>query len=159
MDEREQAIERVYRERYVGFRNALATVTGSYETARDAVQEAFALAVRERSSFRGDAPLEAWLWGIVLNAAATEQRRAGREAPADDLDRRRNGRVDQADDDVRIAVARLPERQRLVLFLRYYADLDYRTIAELLGIEVGTVSATLSAAHQNLRKRLREVTG
>lgn len=34
----------MYRERYVGFRNALAAVTGSYDSARDAVQEAFARA-------------------------------------------------------------------------------------------------------------------
>jgi DNA-directed RNA polymerase specialized sigma24 family protein len=33
---------------------------------------------------------------------------------------------------VRAAVEQLPERQRLVLFLRYYADLDYRSIAETL---------------------------
>jgi DNA-directed RNA polymerase specialized sigma24 family protein len=36
------------------------------------------------------------------------------------------------------------------VFLRYYADLDYRSIAEALEIEVGTVSATLSAAHTAL---------
>ena len=47
-------------------------------------------------------------------------------------------------------------RQRDALFLRYYADLDYRAIADVLRIEVGTVSATLSAAHQSLRKRLEE---
>jgi len=40
--------------------------------------------------------------------------------------------------------------------LRYYADLDYRGIAEVLEIEVGTVSATLSQAHAALRARLRE---
>jgi RNA polymerase sigma factor (sigma-70 family) len=58
---------------------------------------------------------------------------------------------------VRAWVAALPERQRMVVFLRYYADLDYRTIAAALGIEVGTVSATLSAAHQALGKALEEV--
>ena len=42
------------------------------------------------------------------------------------------------------AISRLPERERLVLFLRYYADLDYRTIAEALEISGGTVGATLS---------------
>jgi RNA polymerase sigma factor (sigma-70 family) len=51
----------------------------------------------------------------------------------------------------------LPERQRLALFLRYYADLDYRSIADVLGVEVGTVSATLSAAHSSLRRALSEV--
>jgi hypothetical protein len=38
MDERSRAIERLYRNSYVGFRNAVATVTGDYEGARDAVQ-------------------------------------------------------------------------------------------------------------------------
>jgi RNA polymerase sigma factor (sigma-70 family) len=54
-------------------------------------------------------------------------------------------------------VSALPERQRLVVFLRYYADLDYRSIAVVLGIEVGTVSATLSAAHTALRRLMKEV--
>jgi RNA polymerase sigma factor (sigma-70 family) len=51
----------------------------------------------------------------------------------------------------------LPERQRLALFLRYYADLDYRTIADTLGIRPGTVAATLNAAHATLRSTLSEV--
>jgi len=48
-------------------------------------------------------------------------------------------------------VAALPERQRLMVFLRYYADLDYRAIATALGVKTGTVSATLNAAHAALR--------
>lgn len=66
-----------------------------------------------------------------------------------------NGRSDDPFG-VRGLVAALPERQREVLFLRYYADLEYRAIADVLGIEPGTVAATLSAAHQSLRKRLEE---
>jgi len=58
---------------------------------------------------------------------------------------------------VRRWIAMLPERQRLVVFLRYYADLDYRGIAAALGVEVGTISATLSAAHTALRARLKGV--
>ena len=54
-------------------------------------------------------------------------------------------------------VAALPERQRLVLFLRYYADLDYLGIAQILGVRTGTVSASLHAAHKTLRKALNEV--
>jgi hypothetical protein len=60
------------------------------------------------------------------------------------------------DDTVRDHVARLPERQRLVLFLRYYADLDYEEIAEAVGIAVGTVGSTLSAAHSALHAALAE---
>ena len=51
----------------------------------------------------------------------------------------------------------LPERQRLAVFLRYYADLDYAAIGEALGIRTGTVAATLNAAHVALRARLEEV--
>ena len=53
----------------------------------------------------------------------------------------------------------LSERQRLVVFLRYYADLDERTIGEILGVKRGTVSATrLHAALTTLRQNL-EVAG
>jgi RNA polymerase sigma-70 factor (ECF subfamily) len=54
-------------------------------------------------------------------------------------------------------IALLPDRQRVILFLRYYADLDYQQIADTLGIRRGTVSAALHAAHQTLRRHLEEV--
>ncbi len=56
-----------------------------------------------------------------------------------------------------MALARLPERQRIVVFLRYYADLDYAAIGQALGIRTGTVSATLNAAHAALQIQLEEV--
>jgi DNA-directed RNA polymerase specialized sigma24 family protein len=59
-------------------------------------------------------------------------------------------------DPVRAAVAALPERQRLTLFLRYYADLDYDAIAATVGVAPGTVGATLNAAHAALRSSLKE---
>ena len=58
---------------------------------------------------------------------------------------------------VREAVEQLPERQRLVLFLRYYADLDYSAIADAVAVSEGTVAATLHTAHQRLRSLLAEV--
>jgi RNA polymerase sigma-70 factor (ECF subfamily) len=59
--------------------------------------------------------------------------------------------------DVRSALSALPERQRVALFLRYYADLDYQSIADVTGVSEGTVGATLHAAHRSLRERLKEV--
>jgi RNA polymerase sigma-70 factor (ECF subfamily) len=53
---------------------------------------------------------------------------------------------------VKEAVAALPERQRLVVFLRYYGDLDYRGIADVLGLREGTVAATLHQAQRALRR-------
>jgi RNA polymerase sigma-70 factor (ECF subfamily) len=149
-------LELLYRERGEHFVRVAAAVAGDGEIGRDSVQDAFAVAIRERSSFRGDAPLEAWLWRIVVNTAR-RYTRARRVAPLTEAHHPRvNGKpVDALG--VRAWIAALPERQREMLFLRYYADLDYRQIAQILEVEVGTVSATLSAAHNKLRVALREV--
>ena len=147
-------LEELYRSRFEVFARVAASVTGDPERARDAVQDAFATAVRKRGSFRREGPLEAWVWRIVLNAARSDQRRgvaAGYDEPAP-----ANGRPVE-DVELRIALRRLPERQRTAVFLRYYADLDYAAIAEALGIHIGTVAATLNSAHTTLRTRLEEV--
>jgi DNA-directed RNA polymerase specialized sigma24 family protein len=44
-----------------------------------------------------------------------------------------------------------------MLFLRYYADLEYEAIAIALDVSPGTVGATLNAAHASLRRLLQEV--
>jgi RNA polymerase sigma factor (sigma-70 family) len=148
-------LEALYRSRFQVFARVAASVTGDPERAHDAVQEAFATAVSKRGSFRGDGPLEAWLWRIVLNAARSDKRR-GFPAPAYDEPIAVNGHPEE-DAELRAALALLPERQRLAVFLRYYADLDYAAISEALGIRPGTVAATLNAAHAALRGRLEEV--
>lgn len=57
-------------------------------------------------------------------------------------------------------IASLPERQRLVVFLGYSAELAYDQIAEALAMRPGTVAATLNGAHGTLRALLEEaVTG
>jgi RNA polymerase sigma-70 factor (ECF subfamily) len=117
------------------------------------VQEAFASAVRKRDAFRGEGPLEAWIWRAVVNTALNQLRAAPPELPQYET----NGDTPHDDDDVselRSTLRLLPERQRLALFLRYYADLDYATIAEALGISPGTVGATLSTARRVLRQAL-----
>jgi RNA polymerase sigma-70 factor (ECF subfamily) len=147
-------LEELYRSRFDVFARVAASVTGDGERARDAVQEAFATAVRKRGSFRGEGPLEAWVWRIVLNAARSDVRRSIR---AVDYEQAATNGHPERDAELRAALARLPERQRTAVFLRYYADLDYVAIGEALGIRTGTVAATLNAAHIALRSRLEEV--
>jgi RNA polymerase sigma-70 factor, ECF subfamily len=144
-------LEAIYRARFGALVRVATAVTGEESLAADAVHDAFVQAVRHRRSFRGDGPLEAWVWRLVVNAA---KKRMPRPEPvmAESATYRDNG----AGDPVRAAIAALPERQRLTLFLRYYADLDYESIAATLGISSGTVGATLNAAHAALRSSLRE---
>ena len=152
-------IEALYRERFPDFVAVAASIVGDRDAAREAVQDAFAGIVRGRRDFRGDAPLEAWIWRAVVNAARKKRRRYAREARLQPTIPASNGSggVDERTTELAVLVAALPERQRLVLFLRYYADLDYRRIAEILGVETGTVSATLHAARRTLRRALEEV--
>jgi RNA polymerase sigma-70 factor (ECF subfamily) len=146
-------IEQIYRSEFRRFLRVATGVLRDEERAFDAVQDAFATAVQKRRSFRGEGPLEAWIWRMVVNAALKERGRprplALVEQDAAEPARERGPEVD--------AIARLPERQRLALFLRYYADLDYGSIATALDVTSGTVGATLNAAHASLRRLLQEV--
>jgi len=153
VDETAAAIEGLYRERYVRFRNGIAPVTGSYEAAHDAVQEGFARALRASGQYSGRGSLEGWVWRIVLRTAI-EQRRPGEEVPLDEVD---PGFVEpERDFALTNAVQALPPRRRLVLFLRYFADLPYQTIADVLEIDEGTVAATLAQAKQSLAETLEQ---
>jgi RNA polymerase sigma factor (sigma-70 family) len=153
-----QAIEGVYRERGADFYRFALARTGDSELARDAVQEGFARAIRARERFRGSGSLEAWIGRCVLNAAIDASQSAGVVPPEEHCNNGSSAGVEAPDHDVRAAVRRLPSRQRDALFLRYYLDFDYGTVAETLGVEVGTVSATLHAARRNLMRALQEVT-
>jgi len=141
VDRTTPAIERLYRQRYKRFRNGVAPVTGSYESAHDAVQEGFARALQASGQYSGRGSLEGWVWRIILRAAL-EQRRPGEAFPLDTID---PTFVEPERDFALTAYVRaLPPQRRLIVFLRYFGDLPYRTIAEVLEIDEGTVAATLA---------------
>jgi RNA polymerase sigma factor (sigma-70 family) len=154
-DARARDLEEVYRLRYRHFLRVATAIAGDEDAGHDAVQEGFASALRHRKEFREEGPLEAWVWRAVVNAAKKSRRRS--PVPSAELDSASSNGAHPDETSVRTWIAALPERQRLAVFLRYYADLDYRSIADVLEIEVGTVSATLAGAHTTLRKQLGEV--
>jgi RNA polymerase sigma factor (sigma-70 family) len=150
-------LEALYTSRHGAFVRVASAITGSTSGGVEAVQEAFAQALASLGTFRGEAPLEAWVWRIVINSALAERREL-QPGSRDGVETALSGNgVDPDEFGVRRWVAALPERQRFAVFLRYYADLDYQGIAAALGVEVGTVSATLNAAHSALRARLKGV--
>jgi RNA polymerase sigma factor (sigma-70 family) len=148
------SLTRLYERRYHRFLRVAEAIVGDPELAHDVVQDAFARAIRSRFGFRREGDLEAWVWRIVVNTARTVARDA--PPPAAELDEVIVANGQAPDHELRALVAALPERQRLVLFLRYYAELDYRQIAEAIDVQPGTVGATLHQAHAALRKALEE---
>ena len=153
-------IESLYRGRFAAFALVARAVTGDREAALEAVQEGFVDALRSSAQYDGRGSLEAWVWRCVVNRARkgrrSQMRRPQPELVAELVSS--NGSGGDGVGELRVRLAGLPERQKLVVFLRYYADLEYREIAAVLGVRVGTVSATLSSAHAVLRAHL-EATG
>ena len=145
-------LERVYRADFLRFVRVATAITGDEDSGADAVHDGFVQAVRKRRSYRGEGPLEAWVWRMVVNAAKKRSRWATTGGADDVHVVHENG----SEDPVRSLIAALPERQRLTLFLRYYADLDYQAIADALGVSPGTVGATLNGARAALRSSLKE---
>jgi RNA polymerase sigma factor (sigma-70 family) len=150
-------IERVYRAQYRAFVSVAAAVTGDAGEAIDVVQDAFATALRKRRRYNATGTLEGWIWRIVLNKARDRRRKSRRSTFVGTAESPVSMNGYEADAAVRTMLARLPDRQREAVFLRYYADLDYAAIAELLGISTGTVGATLNAAHSSLRQSIERV--
>ena len=148
-----------YESRFSEYVRVATAIAGDPERGRDAVQDAFARAIAGCLAYRGDGPLEAWLWRAVTNAAHNQRRAAGPAARGGAIEEEPCPETSARDGDgaLRDQLALLPERQRVVLFLRYYGDLSYREIGEVLGLRTGTVSATLAAAHGTLRERLEPV--
>ena len=152
MDERAIELERLYRRRYVAFRNGLLGLTGNLEAAKDATQEGFARALRDRHQFRGEGTLEAWVWRIAFRAALGMRRGASEAAFGDEPDEA--ALESERDPELAQALRALPPRRRLIVFLRYFADLSYSDISALCEISEGTVAAALAHARADLAAAL-----
>jgi RNA polymerase sigma-70 factor (ECF subfamily) len=153
MDELGRAIEDLYRRRHDAFWNVISSLTHDREAAQDVVQEAFARAFSKRRQLRDPAALEPWIWRIALRIV--HDRAGVSTVPLDEV-------LDPAlpeperDPDLDAALRGLSPRRRLVVFLRYFADLSYAEIAAATEIAEGTVAATLAQARHELVARLAQ---
>lgn len=154
-----ETLSALYHRGYPRFVRVAEAITGTVEDAQDAVQEGFASALRQLDRFEGRGTLEGWVWRCVINAARMSRRRSTRTTSLGQLPEAVDLAASGPGRPVLLLpqLVRLPERQRLVLFLRYFADLSYEAIADALQISPGTVAATLNAAHRSLRLWLEEV--
>ena len=150
------ALEAIYREHGPRFLRVAQAIVQDTASAEDVVQEAFAIAIVRQRSYRGSGDPVGWVWRIVVNTALSRRRRRRVE----ELLLHRAWRQPETseplaeDERVRRSVARLPRRQKLALFLHYYADLDYDSIAGVLEISSGTVGKLLWDARNALRRML-----
>jgi RNA polymerase sigma-70 factor (sigma-E family) len=142
---------------------AVLAVVGSPQLAEDQVAEAFVRAWASWRKVRRHPAPRAWVVRTALNAGASWWRRRGRELPLADHDElpladhdltAPGGPGDGLDASLLTALRRLTPRQREVIALRIFLDLDTDAIARQLGIEAGTVRVHLSRGVMALRREL-----
>jgi RNA polymerase sigma-70 factor (sigma-E family) len=137
----------LYRDTYADMVRLAVLLTGSVDVAQDVVQDAFVSVHRAWPRVREP---RAYLRRAVVNACTSHHRRVFRER----RDRARTGStsVELGADELFDVLATLSARQRAVIVLRYWHDLDERDIANALGCRPGTVGSLLHRATARLRE-------
>jgi RNA polymerase sigma-70 factor (ECF subfamily) len=154
---------RKYRDRIL--HHALYVVK-DYQEAYDVCQEVFIKAMREPRFFENEFKMKAWLFRVTsnlcFNIVRDRRRRTDildampklRELDADQFETLFS---DEQQKNILEAMDQLTDEHREILTLRYYSDLSYVEIAEVLGIKLGTVMSRLSRAKTRLMEVLDEV--
>lgn len=134
----------------------------NHDDANDLLQNTFIKAWSSIENFRGDAKLSTWLYKIAINESITFLARERKRAylSLDDQEAALINTI-EADKDIdgdslalrlRQAVATLPEKQRLVFNMKYYDDMKYEAISEILGTTVGALKASYHLAVKKIEQ-------
>jgi RNA polymerase sigma-70 factor (ECF subfamily) len=149
-----------YQRRLIGLAWGLL---GSRPDAEDVAQETFLRAFRSIGSFRGQSSFRTWLFQIAINATRTYRRtrdgrhedtRGGAMEFETTPDAGSLERAVIARDRVRRALATLPPDLREAVVLRDVNGLDYREIAQALGVPMGTVESRIFRGRARLKQTL-----
>jgi RNA polymerase sigma-70 factor (ECF subfamily) len=174
MNKEEQALLRLLRKshtRETGFRTLVKTyqkplyaqlrsLLGNHQDADDALQNTFLKAWKHIDSFKGDSALYTWLYRIAQNEGLTLIRKSSRmmttEMDGHDVVQAHGPAPggDEIAEKLRMAIDRLPEKQREVFNLKYYSDMKYQEIAELTGTSVGALKASYFHAVKKIEEFL-----
>lgn len=138
------------------YRVALRIVL-DHDAAQDAVQEACIKMWTHWASYRGEAQRSTWAYRFVVNEALNIQRRSRSKSSVDpsELAGVPDSPYFAADAALAAlygAVAQLPEQQRLVFQLRYFDELPYAEIAQILGTSTGGLKANYHHAVAKIKK-------
>lgn len=136
------------------------SLCGNPTEADDLVQEALAKAWKSRASYQPDTSLKSWVFTIIRNQFYSDKRRSWRQSSLDPETAERtliavtNPMGGLELDEVRRALASLPEDQREALILVGVAGLPYDEVSAICGCAEGTIKSRVSRARQRLADML-----
>ena len=138
----------------------------SHDDANDILQDVFIKAWLNIDKFRGDAKLSTWLYKIAINESITfiNRSKAKLNLSIDDDDSFLVNKLegdkyfdgDRAQLLLQQAVVTLPEKQRLVFQMKYFNELKYDDMSDILGTSVGALKASYHHAVKKVEKFLKE---
>ena len=136
-----------------------------HEDADDLVQDVFVKAWKGLNNFREDSQLFTWLYRIATNETLTflKKKQKNQVLPLGDAEYHLGNMLESDEyfngDAVQLklqkALLTLPEKQRLVFNMRYFEDLKYEEISEIVGTSVGALKASYHYAVQKVEKYLK----
>lgn len=138
----------------------------THEDADDILQNTFLKAWSNIENFRGDAKLKTWLYKIAINESLTflEKERKRCNISLEDkssmiinliaADKYVDG--DELALELRKVIATLPEKQRLVFNMKYFDDMKYEQMSEILGTSVGGLKASYHLAVKKIEQHFSE---
>jgi RNA polymerase sigma-70 factor (ECF subfamily) len=130
-----------------------------HEDADDVLQNTFVKAWKGMETFRGEAQLYTWLYRIATNESITflNQKRNRQTVPLEDAELQLSRSLhydayfsgDELQLQLQKAILSLPEKQRIVFNMKYFDDMPYENMSEILGTSVGSLKASY---HHAVRK-------
>lgn len=149
---------RTYRERLYG---VIFRLSGSHEDTDDLLQEVFLKVYQHIGRFKGESGLYTWLYRIAVNESLSFLRKRNKmrtEAFGTEM----HGQSLDSPDGIHIqkqlekAIAALPPKQRLVFDLRYFEEMSYREMAEVLETSEGSLKASFHHAVTKIEVYLKQ---
>jgi RNA polymerase sigma-70 factor, ECF subfamily len=142
---------------------AARRIVGTHEDADDIAQETFVKAYTALGDFRGDSSFFTWIYRIAVNLSLNAVRKRqlvnylreneiiNRVFPSSE-DPSRDVEFKETQSRLQEAISRLPERQRAVFVMRYFDEMSYEEISEVMKTSVGGLKANYFHAIRKVRE-------
>ena len=138
-----------------------------HDDANDVLQNTFLKAWTSIDNFRGDAKLSTWLYKIAINESITfvNKKKVMNQLSIDDDDSFLVNQLesdewfdgDQAQINLQKAIATLPDKQRMVFNMKYFNEMKYEEISEVLGTSVGALKASFHIAVKKIEEYFNKI--
>ena len=137
-----------------------------HEVADDVAQETFVKVWKNIESFKGDSKLYTWIYRIATNEALNYLRKKKRRffIPIGDIEHELSSSLDTdiyySGDEIQLklqkALLKLPEKQRLVFNMKYFEEMKFKDIAEIMEVSIGGLKAQYHHAVKKIEKFIQE---